>query len=439
MAMANGKNKLAYFGFLALTFCASACAQDEMDRDTVAAEHQVTLMNWTRPEHNKWSFRNVGILPGVMVPRSGQVRDIPRADEPRDIESIGFTFNGAEYTVAAAMAGDEVDGLLVIHNGKRVYEKYFHDFGEHDHHLWASGTKSLVAMAAGILASEGRLDFSQPVTNYLPELQDSVFATASVQQVMDMVTAINYSENYRDMVPGTVNYEYFRRTGLAPAFDLMALDPLKSDTPRGLRDFLPRLGQKKGMAQGEVYEYQSANVDVIGWIIERQSEMPLQSFISQRIWQQLGAEHDAYFATDASFKPIATGGFTSTLRDFARFGLAVLNNGRVGERQVFPADWTATVEKLSQGLKQAANRSIYRDSGSPAYDHQLSGYHNFWWVHDSDRGIFSARGVFGQTLYINREKNLIIANFASAPTASNLRRPSSKVRMAAIQAIADSF
>ncbi len=415
-----------------------ALAQSPMDRDTVVAEHQVTLMNWTRPAYNLWSFRNMGILPGVMVPRAGEVREIP-VGESLDIESIRFSFNGAEYTVAEAMAGDEVDGLLVVKDGKRVYEKYFHDFGEHDHHLWASCTKSLVAMAAGILASEGKLDFSKPVIQYLPELKGSAFEAVSVQELLDMVTAIDYSEAYKDLKPGNVNYEYFRRIGLTPAFDLMALDPQTADTVRGLRPFLSKIQSNPDLKPGEVYQYQSPNVDVVGWLIERQSGQPLQRFISERIWQRLGTEHDGYFATDVAFKPIATGGFTSSLRDFARFGLAVLNDGRVGEQQVFPAGFAASVEQLPENRKAAGARSIYKEKTSPAYDHQFTGYRNFWWVHDAEKGIFTARGVYGQTLYINREKNLVIANFASAPSASNARRPSSKVRMTAIQAIADSF
>ncbi len=427
------------FFVLILGVCAfSVSAQSPMDRDTVAAEDQVTLMNWTRPAYSQWSFRNMGILPGVMVPRAGEVRDIPLG-EPRDIEAIRFNFNDAEYTVAEAMAGDEVDGLLVVKDGKRVYEKYFHDFGEHDHHLWASCTKSLVAMAAGILASEGKLDFSKPVIQYLPELKGSAFEAVSVQELLDMVTAIDYSEAYKDLKPGNVNYEYFRRIGLTPAFDLMSLDPKTDATVRGLRPFLSQMQQNPDLKPGEVYQYQSPNVDVVGWLIERQSGQPLQTFISERIWQRLGTEHDGYFATDVAFKPIATGGFTSTLRDFARFGLAVLNDGRVGEKQVFPATFAANVEHLPDSRKVAGTRSVYKDKESPAYDHQLTGYRNFWWVHDAEKGIFTARGVYGQTLYINREKNLVIANFASAPSASNARRPSSKVRMAAIQAIADSF
>ena len=402
------------------------------------AEDQVTRSNWASPPHNRWGFKNVGILPSLMVPRAGDILQIPYAD-PVAVDELSFDYQGKSVSVAEALKNDFTDGFLVIRNGEIIFEKYYDGFDQHDHHLWASCTKSLVSLAAGILVDQGLLDLQQQVTHYLPELKGSAFDGVSIQQVMDMETALDYSENYADLRPGTVHFEYFRRIGLVPAYDLMALDPNKDDTPRGVRQFLNRFKRQQGVDPGTVYEYQSPNVDVIGWIIARQSGLPLNQFISRHIWQKMQPEHDAVFGTDAAFTPIATGGFTSTLRDFARLGLAILNNGKVAGDQVFPEQWVRDIHRAPAQRKATTLRSVYKQEGGTSYDPQLVAYHNFWWIHDIEKGIFTARGVFGQVLYINRDKNIVIATYASAPTASNARRETSKVRMAAIQAVADSL
>ena len=121
-------------------------------------------------------------------------------------------------------------------------------------------------------------------------------------------------------------------------FSLYSIDPALSDEPRGVRDMLPQFRQADGGTTGAMFQYQSPNVDVIGWLVERVTGEPLVDFIRQNIWAPLGAEHDAVFTTDVSFAPIATGGFNSTLRDAARFGLMALNDGCL-DKQIAPESW----------------------------------------------------------------------------------------------------
>jgi len=413
-------------------------ADDVMEGFPPSAETQVTLKNWATPPFSRWGFRNVGIAPSVMVPRAGGVQSLPY-DLDSSIAKTTFEYQGKNYSFPEVLAADNTDGYLVIKDGKILYEEYFRGFGEHDHHLWASSTKSLVSIAAGILVDQKKLDVTKLVPEYLPELKQGAFADLTVQQVLDMVSAINYSEDYENLTPGSVHFEYFRRIGLTPSFDLMQIDPLKDSTPRGIQSFLPQFERNKDLEPNTVFEYHSPNVDVIGWIIERQSGMALQTFISQHIWSKLQAEHDAFMITDIDYTAVATGGFNSTLRDFARFGLLVLNDGKINNSQIVSADWISNSFKVTDENIQHTTRSVYKEEGGKAYDDQLIAYKNFWWVHDRDKGIFTARGVFGQTLYINKEKNVVIAFFSSAPSASNAMRDTYKVKLYATQVIADNL
>ncbi|SHH24000.1 serine hydrolase domain-containing protein [Ferrimonas marina] len=430
--------KRSLIAALVLMGIGSGSALAAMDTIPAAAEAQATKANWTLQPFNKWTFRNVGMHPSVMVPRDGDIVAIPEALNPK-IAELEFDYQGKTYTVNDAMIGDDTDGYIVIHNGKILHEEYFGDFTAKDHHLWASSTKSLTGQALGLLVDQGKVDVNAKVESYIEELKGTHFGQRTVREVLNMVTALNYSEDYVNMTPGEVSTEYFRRLGFIPAFDLNAIDPTKDDTPRGLLEFAPMFTQNPDLEPSYKYEYHSPNVDVIGWIISRVSGQPLQTFIAENIWSKLGTEHDAFMMADMTFVAIATGGMNTTLRDFARVGMAMANNGKYNGEQVFSEAWVKDTFALTEEEKLHTARSIYRDENGPVYDQWLQGYKNYLWVHDSEKGIGTFRGVFGQNLYINQEKNLVIATFASTASASNSARVTNRPRMASFEAIADSL
>ena len=168
--------------------------------------------------------------------------------------------------------------------------------------------------------------------------------------------------------------------------------------------------------------------------------MPLQTFLADNIWSKLGVEHDALMMADMTFTPIATGGFNTTLRDFARVGLAMVNNGQYNGEQVFSEAWVKDTFALTEDEKLHGARSSYRDDpDSASYDEWFEGYKNHLWVHDSEKKIATYRGVFGQHLYVNQEQKLVIATFSSALSASNAMRATNRPRLAAFEAIAESL
>jgi len=402
---------------------------------SVASYADVTLQNWPLPTYNRWALRNMGIMHTLMIPRAGDVFEIPRAEQ-QDLSSLQFEHRGKRYSVAESLAADQTDGIVVLKGGEIVWEAYYDGFGPHDHHLWASSTKSLIGMAAGILVERGQIDLEKKVSDYLPELKSSAWARASVQDTLNMSTAIDYQEAMIDSQPGSIAFEYFKRIGLLPAFDLMMLKQDNDQNPRSVRPLLQRFQADAELPAAHTFQYQSPNVDVIGWLIERVSGKSLKAFITEEIWSKLGAEHDAFITADSGFVPVATGGMNTTLRDFARFGIAVMNDGRIAGQQVFPESAIKSITEISAQNKLAVTRSVYRQQGSPVYDSELSAYKNFWWVHD-ERGIFTARGIYGQILYIDKPNDILIATFASAKTPSNAARETAKRRMQAFKAIAE--
>ncbi len=402
------------------------------------AKDQVTLANWTLPDYNTWAFQNMSILPSLMVPRSGSMSGLTYDNTPQLVET-SFDYQGEQLTFHQAMVNDHTDGYIIIKDGKVLHEQYFGDFGPRDHHLWASSTKSLVAQALGLLVEQGKVDVNEKASRYIEELQGSHFGEQTIRTLLNMTSALDYREDYVNMAPGDVHFEYFRRVGFVPAYDLMQLDPTQSDIPRGLLTLLSGFEQNPNLAVNSTFEYHSPNVDVIGWIIARVSGQSLEQFIADNIWSKLGVEHDAFMLADTNFNAIATGGFNTTLRDFARVGLAMVNDGQYNGEQVFAEKWVQDSFHLTEAEKAHTQASIYKEQDSQVYDDYLQGYKNFLWVHDSKKNIATYRGVFGQFLYINQDKNLVIATFSSADSASNAARETSKARIAAFEALAKSL
>lgn len=401
-------------------------------------QEQVTLDNWTQAPFNNWAFQNMGIHPTVMVPRDGQISALP-AELNTSITEHKFSYNGKELSFHQAMVNDFTDGYIVIQDGKILHEEYFGSFTAKDHHMWASSTKSLMGQALGLLVEQGKVSVDDKVSQYIEELKGTHFGEQNIRTILNMTTALNYSEDYVKMNPGEVHTEYFRRLGFIPAYDLMATDPTNTDMPRGLLAFAPMFEQAENLKVDEKFEYHSPNVDVIGWLIARVTGQPLNEYIAENIWGELGTEHDAILGTDLNYDPIATGGFSSTLRDFARVGLAMVNNGQYNGQQVFSERWVKDSFNISEAERTHMMASSYKDVSNVIYDPLLEGYKNFLWVHDSEKKIATYRGVYGQFLYINQDKNLVIATFSSADSASNAARDTAKAKLQAFESLAESL
>ena len=199
----------------------------------------------------------------------------------------------------------------------------------------------------------------------------------------------------------------------------------------GVYDFLEKfVGEDKALQPGDVFDYNSANADVIGWLVARVSGMPIQDFIQQNIWSKLGAEHDALIAVDRAYIPVATGGMTTSLRDAALFGQMILNRGKVNDEQVIPADW------VDESLRITAKDKQKMKSNSKYQDNSWTAYKNMWWIIDDEQGEYAAVGVHGQVIYINRSANVVIAYFSSQPVASASRNPQFQSKLFAAQIIA---
>ncbi len=178
--------------------------------------------------------------------------------------------------------------------------------------------------------------------------------------------------------------------------------------PRTYYEFLATV-RPEGQ-HGEAFHYRTANADTLGWVLARVSGRNVAQLLSERIWSRLGAEQDAYMSVDSIGTPFAGGGLNTSLRDLARFGEMVRNEGRYNGIQILPAEVVADI-------RHGGDRAKFAKAGYSL----LKGwsYRNMWWVTHNDHGAFMARGVHGQALYIDPKAEMVIARFASHPIAAN--------------------
>jgi CubicO group peptidase (beta-lactamase class C family) len=355
----------------------------------------------------RWSFSHWReLIPSVGIARgSGPVSALPRALRD-DLDAVSFmtmatvASGPSRMTWAESLLANYTDGIVVLHRGRIVYERYTGALTETGQHIAHSVTKSFYGTLGAMLVAEGRLDEHARVSAYLPELKGSAFEDATVRQVLDMTTAQKFSETYTD--PNAEIWDFARAGGILPW-------PPGYAGPKSLYEFLPTV-RKQG-EHGAGFAYRSTNAEVLTWLIRRVTGQSAAEALQTRLFGLIGAEQDAYLGLDPAGNGVGAGGLNLGLRDLARFGEMLRRDGRWNGRQIVPASVIADI-------RRGGDREKFKAGGYAT----LPGwsYRSQWWISHDDHGAYMARGVHGQALYIDPKAEMVIARFGSAPWASNV-------------------
>jgi CubicO group peptidase (beta-lactamase class C family) len=323
---------------------------------------------------------------------------------PRGLEASidALTFmdlQGRKLTWAQSLNHTYTDGIVVLHRGRRIYERYFGALQGQRPHACFSITKSYAATLCAALIHEGVLDEAKTVSHYLPEMTGTAYEDASLRQVLDMQIGVEYSELYAD--PKAHIWDYGRAGGLRPRGP-------DYTGPQNFYEYLRTL-RKEGV-HGAAFAYKTVNTEVMCWVMKRVSGVALSDMLSERIWSQIGCEEDAYLTVDTIGVAMGGAGLSASLRDLCRFGELMRCEGAWQGKQLIPAEVVADIRRGSDPAKFAmAGYTLL-----PGYS-----YRNMWWVSHNALGVFEGRGIHGQRLYIAPKAELVIARFCSHPIASS--------------------
>ncbi len=355
----------------------------------------LNLSNWRLPPNNRWAFHHVReIVPSEDIPHgtSVSVFDKSIVDDVNGVSVPGPA--GEDWSLQDWLEVSNSDALLVAHKGQIVHEWYVDAAIETNPHIVFSVSKSITATLAGVLVEQGLLDPAKPLLEYIPELVDSGYRDASLQQLLDMVVNIDFNEDYLATSGKFIEY----RT--ATAWHPCAVDAIDQN----LHGFLCSLGRTDG-DHGHVWRYKSPNSDLLGWVLERASGERLASLMSRYLWQPMGAEADAYITVDRKGAARTAGGICVLPRDLLRFGELVRNSGYANGQQVIPERW---IKDCSDGGSREA-----WERGESAKEFPAGSYRNKWYQTGNEQRAMLAIGIHSQWIYINPVTEVSIVKLSS--------------------------
>lgn len=347
------------------------------------------LLSWRGAEQVE-GFRHIDKIFPVRTVRHGpKVRPLPVAPEPiAPVYRLGAEQGGVE----AYMAREHVAGLLVLHRGKIVLEKY--GLGQTPSDPWISFSvaKSVTSTLLGAAIKDGKVkSVDDLVTDYIPELKGSAYEGVTLRQVLAMRSGTNWNEDYAD-----------------PNSDVGRLaTSMANNEGASLIGTMVKLS--RAAAPGSRFLYSTGESNMIGLIVSRATGETLSDYLTRKIWQPYGMESDASWLTDGG---IEVGGccLNITLRDYARFGQFMLDGAVVDGASIVPDGWIAEATTSKSGPDETP------------YGYQ-------WWI--PSPGTYAALGIFGQAIYFNPAKDLVLVQLSAWPTATDKELSARRLAFAA--------
>ena len=366
-----------------------------------APEAQVTRANWRSFPAIRWAFTHVReVLPTAEIRRSATPTPIVSA--PRDLAKLGFALpDGKQTTVEATLHETFSDALLVMHRGTLIHEWYGDDMSATTPHLICSIGKSIAGTLGGILLARGLIDPEERVVKYIPELEDSVYGTCTIRNLLDMAVAIQFEEDYEDPAGDVARYRF------SSGWDV----PPPGVEAGHQRTYLATL-RPTGKPHGKVFHYVSPNTEVLGWVYERACGMPYSRILSEYLWQPMRAADDASITLDSHGMGRIAGGLSVTARDLVRFGEMIRCRGVVGGRPVVPGWWI-------DDIHENGDPKVWAD-GDLADIFPGARYRSKWYTIDPSRNDLAAIGIHGQWLYVDGATDTVIVKLATQPKAMDV-------------------
>ncbi len=286
--------------------------------------------------------------------------------------------------LANYMGKHHVAGVMVLQNGRVRLQRYALGFGPAQRWESFSVAKSVTSTLLGIALQRGDIhSMSDTLGSYIPELRGSAYADVTVRQLLTMTSGVHWNEDYADA-----------RSDVAQ----MYLHPCV-DGQAHVLSYLRK--QRRQWPAGTHWNYNTAETDLLGILVQRATHRSLAAYLSQTIWKPYGMSADAYWIKDECDGSDTGGsGLSATLGDYARFGQFMLDGGRIAGKPVIARAW----------LEGALHRE-------ESVDEPDRGYGYLWWT-DAD-GSYAAIGIFGQMVYVDPSRQLVIAQVAAWPQATS--------------------
>jgi CubicO group peptidase (beta-lactamase class C family) len=333
------------------------------------------VLFWTIPQRDA-AFRTLDWIPVLakanVIEPGEPVFPLPKG------EPINIAINVDTY-----MREQRTAGLVIIQDGKVRLEKYGLDFDAKGRWTSFSVAKSFTSSLVGAAIKDGFIkSIDDKVSDYIPDLKGSVYDDVSIKQLLTMTSGVRWNEDYEDKNSDVARFnEHRAEPGVDATVSYMR--KLEREAPPGSK-----------------WVYKTGETNLIGVLVSSATQKKLSDYLSEKIWAPFGMEQHASWLLGSTGHEISGCCIQASTRDFARFGLFMLGGAIVDGKAVLPDDWIAAAT-----TKQA-------DIGFPG-----KGYGYQWWTYDN--GSFAAQGIFGQGIFIDPKRKLVIASNSNWPRATD--------------------
>ena len=325
------------------------------------------------------------------VRASGEPSVLPRGKLIRD---IAYRYGGGTRSLDDYFERARTTGFIVLKDGEIVYERYLLGADERSLFTSFSMAKSVVSTLVGFAIGDGLIEsVDDPISKYVPELGGSGYDGVPIKAVLQMSSGVDFTDDY-DSYASQSNLMWDEAVGLNRA-------PLTGFV-REVESARPAFQQ---------FNYTGLDTQALAWLIKKVTGTTLSDYLSAKIWRPLGMEADASWNTDANTpdaNEVAFCCLNATLRDYARFGRFIADNGAWNDKQLLPSGWVG--------------EATYPDRPQVDFGqlHQgwAVGYQYQWWVlprGEAMIGGFEAQGIYGQFLYVKPQEDLVIVTTSAWP------------------------
>jgi CubicO group peptidase (beta-lactamase class C family) len=346
------------------------------------------LSNWRSPRHSRWAFRHVDQI----------ITTVPIENDPADISELVSATERHRGSLFQKFLLNAIrtDAVVVLRDGKLLFEWYARGNDAHTPHILMSATKAVIGLLAGMLHQTGELDLDANVSTYVPEIAPTLYQGATIRNLMDMRTGIILEPEQQRAYEIATNWEPAQGGEQAgeQGADLVSFLQSLTAPPR---------------SHGGPFSYISANTELLGWAIERATGQTIAALLSARIWKPMGAEHRAYITTDRKGLARCAGGFCATARDLARLGQLIVDDGQRGARAIIPASVIADI--TDNGDTEAWKNGEWGKSFASISTNMR--YRSGWYLVDDQPKTMFAMGIHGQNLFIDRANRIVVAKLSS--------------------------
>jgi CubicO group peptidase (beta-lactamase class C family) len=359
-------------GLLAALLVAGTAGWFSLDQETrgllATLPTNRDLLFWSQPQRDA-AFRALDRLPFLAKSRVIHAGGTPMPLPPGAPLKLPLD-------VGAYMAGQRSAALVIVQDGKVRLERYGLGFDARGRWTSFSVAKSITSTLVGAAIRDGFIrSMDDKVSAYIPQMKGSAYDDVSIRQLLTMTSGVRWNEDYGNPDSDVARFNNHQPE---PGVDAIVsyLRRLPREVPAGTR-----------------WHYSTGETNLVGILVSQATKKPLAQYLAEKIWGPAGMQQDATWILSRTGQEISGCCVQAATRDFARLGLFIMDGARVDGRSIVPEGW----------LHEATTTQVA--IGQPG-----RGYGYLWWTYAD--GSYAARGIFGQGIFIDPKRKLVIASNA---------------------------